>query len=42
MTYLDPGLDLLRAMRQKATPIPVATGATKASLADLERVKKAR
>ena len=40
MTYLEPGLCLFRAIKHKATPIPVATGATKASLADLKRFFK--
>ena len=36
ITYFEPGRCLFKAMRHKATPMPVATGATKASLADLE------
>ena len=37
MTYLEPGLCLFNAIKHKATPMPVATGATKASFADLEK-----
>ncbi len=35
ITYFEPGRILFNAIRHNATPIPVATGATKASLADL-------
>ena len=40
ITYFEPGLCLFKAIRHKATPMPVATGATKASLADLKFKKK--